>query len=118
YEQAVALGRNLEWYQFGVAGLRVPQNVWANFVELAGVYICRMMPNYEEDETARRVVAAMRPPAPTYDQGAMRTCSSCHAFETQQWMPDAMWDEYEAKGIKFRCHKCRDAEKKARAEST
>jgi hypothetical protein len=117
YESSLRTRKNVEYYEFGVAGLRVPRDLWQDFVELAGGYIKRVMPNYTEDETARRIVAAMRQPIPI-PQGSMRMCPQCKAFDTQTWMSDETWNEYEEKGIRYRCARCREAERKARAEST
>jgi hypothetical protein len=118
YESALRTGKNVEYYEFGVSGLRVPRELWTEFVELAGAFIRRLMPDWESDETARRVVAAMKPPAPTYDKGAMRECPSCRVAANATWVSDAIWNEYEAKGIRYRCHQCRDAERQSRAQTT
>lgn len=117
YESALRTRKNIEYYEFGVAGLRVPRNLWIEFVELVGRYIKRVMPDWADDETARRIVAAMRQPIPMR-KGAMRKCPSCQAFDTQTWMSDEMWNEYEAKGIRYRCSRCREAEQRSRAQAT
>lgn len=114
YESSLRTGKNVEYYEFGVGALRVPRDLWQAFVELASAFIKRVMPNYAGDETARRVVASMRQPI-HYDKGAMRACSSCQAPST--WMPDAIWNGYQEKGVRYLCHKCRDAERQSRAQA-
>lgn len=117
-ESALRTIKNVEYYEFGVAGLRAPRELWTQFVELAGTYIKGTMPDWEQDETARRIVGSMRQPAPTYERGAMRECPSCHARANASWVPDSIWDEYTEKGIQYRCHMCRDAERQSRAQAT
>jgi hypothetical protein len=116
HDAALRTGKNVEYYEFGVVGLRVPRDLWTAFVEQAGAYIRRVMAEWESDETARRVVAAMRPPTPTY-RGAMRECPSCRIQANSTWIPDSIWNEYETKGIRYRCHQCRDAERRSRTEA-
>jgi hypothetical protein len=113
YESNLTTHKNDEYYLFGVKHVRVPRDLWLEFCELAGAYVKRVMPDWEQDETARRVAAAMKPPVSQVDRGAMRECPSCHVLANSRWIPDSIWNEYEKKGC-YRCHKCRDAERKLR----
>jgi hypothetical protein len=117
YESSLVTGKNREYYVFGVVRCRIQRDLWLDFVEVAGAFI-KTTPDYASNDVAARVVGSMKQPTQPYDKGAMRECPSCRILANSAWISDATWNEYEAKGIPYRCHACRDAERKSRAEAT
>jgi hypothetical protein len=114
YESSLVTGKNREYYEFGVGQCRISRDLWLEFVEVAGASI-KTIPDYASNDVAARMVGSMKQPTQPYDQGAMRECPSCRVLANSVWISDAIWNEYE-KGIPYRCHKCRDAERKSRTE--
>lgn len=118
HESSLVTGKNREYYEFGVVRCRIQRDLWLEFVEVAGAFMRRTMPDYASNNVAARVVGSMKQPIQPHDKGAMRECPSCHVLASQKWIPDSIWNEYEKKGIKYRCHQCRDTERKSVAQAT
>jgi hypothetical protein len=111
YESSLVTGKNREYYAFGVARCRIQRDLWVEFVEVAGAFIRRTMPDWEQDEIARRVVGLKQPTQPY--KGAMRECPSCRVLANSVWISDAAWARYAEKGIVYRCSLCIGRDKKA-----
>ena len=56
---------NIEWFEFGVAAVRIPKDVWEAFLDEAAPFIRRTMPDLQDDEFAQFIVAQrLERPAP------------------------------------------------------
>ena len=63
---------NIEWFEFGVPGVRVPKDLWEAFLQEAVPFIKRTLPNWKEDQFAAMLVGPEPAPPPIAYGGA--TC--------------------------------------------